>query len=231
MTRLLLVEDDGLLVAQLRRELETEHYSVTSASDADGALSQFRRAPPDLVILDWGLRGERDGIDVLRRIRETSAAPVLMLTARGGIEDKLLGLRVGADDYLVKPFERRELLARLKALLRRAGAATSRPTRERAEVLKVGELELDPESRRVTIGKASVELTKSEFELLALLLSHPDRVFHRGYLLERLRGEDYAGTERSIDSAIVRLRRKLGKFGSRIETVFGVGYRFAKGDR
>ncbi len=226
MHRVLLVDDDGGLVRQLRRELESEHYTVTTAGDGSSALAQFAHSPPDLVILDWGLRGSLDGLDVLRRIRQHATTPVLMLTARDGLEDKLVGLELGADDYLVKPFARRELLARLKALQRRASIEAAPPAAP--PTLTDGLLELDRTALRVRVAQADVALTKGEFALLDLLATHPDRAFHRGFLVERLRGHDYAGTERAIDHMVVRLRRKLGRCGPRLETVFGVGYRWAR---
>jgi len=227
MTRLLLVDDDAALVAQLRRELESERYDVTSAPDGATALAEFERCPPDVVVLDWGLRGTQDGIEVLRRIRRCASTPVLMLTARGGLEEKLIGFETGADDYLVKPFERAELLARLKALARRfeePRAVLAPPPAPLAD----GDVLLDRAAHRILVAGEPIEVTRGEFALLEILLAHPDRAFHRGYLLDRLRGNDYAGSERAIDNLVVRVRRKLGRRGERIETVFGIGYRWAR---
>ena len=226
MTRLLLVDDDAALVAQLRHELESERYDVTSAPDGATALAEFERCPPDVVVLDWGLRGTQDGIEVLRRIRRRAPTPVLMLTARGGLEEKLIGFETGANDYLVKPFARAELLARLKALARRfeeprAPLAPPPP-------LADGDVLLDRAAHRVLVAGKPIDVTKGELALLEILLAHPDRAFHRGYLVDRLRGADYMGSERAIDNLVARVRRKLGRRGERIETVFGIGYRWAR---
>jgi DNA-binding response OmpR family regulator len=166
-----------------------------------------------------------DGIAVLRQVRQASATPVLMLTARAEEADRVLGLEVGADDYLTKPFSLRELLARVRAILRRV-ELLRRVEQPDEGLLVAGELLIDPLARRVEIAGTPVELTVKEYDLLLILARHPGRSFSRAYLLDQLWGEEYEGGERTVDTHVVRLRRKLGDVGERIATVWGVGYRF-----
>src|SRR5437016_679707 len=174
-----------------------------------------------------------DGMEVCRRLRRESIVPILMLTARADEVDRVLGLEVGADDYLTKPFSIRELLARVRALLRRieldhaGGAAESVPP-----VLQAGPLRVDLAQHVVTVDGRPTELTPREFELLALLVGNPGRAFARDYLIEKVWGYEAGGSDRTVDTHVLRLRKKLGPVGDRIETVWGIGYRFAKtGDR
>ncbi|MFN8479654.1 MAG: response regulator transcription factor [Kouleothrix sp.] len=224
MPTILIVEDEYELAALLRRQLEGEGHTALVVHDGTTALMLAAQSQPDLVILDWMLPG-LDGLAVCRRLRERSIVPILMLTARAEEADRVLGLEVGADDYLTKPFSLRELLARVRAQLRRmellrtAETATTGP-------LNLGVLRIDPLARRVQLGDELLDLTVKEYELLLLLARHPGRSFSRAYLLDHIWGDDYEGGDRTVDTHVVRLRRKLGEVGERIATVWGVGYRF-----
>ena len=227
MTTILLVKDAADLAQVIVRELEAAGYRTLHAADGLSALELHARRHPDLVILDWMLP-KLDGLEVLRQIRQTSAIPVLMLTARDEQADRVIGLEVGADDYLTKPFGMRELLARVRALLRRIERVRQILEADRAEsVVEVvhGPLRLDPEAYRATLDGETLDLTRTEFGLLHLLLRNPGRVFGRSYLLDTVWGETYVPGDRSVDNAVLRLRRKLGELGEAIETVWGVGYR------
>jgi len=234
MATILLVEDERELARVIARELESEGYGVIQAAAGQEALELHARRRPDLVILDWMLPG-LDGLEVLRRIRRAeeagAAVPVLMLTARREEIDRVVGLEVGADDYLTKPFSMRELIARVRALLRRIDRiqAVLKEDRLPSQIaLRYGGLTLEPESYRAALEGAPLELTRTEFELLHFLLRYPGRVFSRSYLLDAVWGEHYVTGDRSVDNAILRLRKKLGSLGDWIETVRGVGYRFRK---
>jgi two-component system, OmpR family, response regulator len=229
MPTLLVVEDETELARLLVRELEAAGYTVHHAADGTQAMQSFADFAPDLVVLDWMLP-EIDGLEVLRRVRQTSAVPVLMLTARAEEVDRVIGLEVGADDYLTKPFGTRELVARIRALLRRherlhAMLAADRSTATTA--LRLGGLELDPDGHVTRLDGARLDLTRTEFELLHLLLRNRGRAFSRAYLHHTVWGEPAVEGDRSVDNAILRLRRKLGTMGEAIETVWGVGYRLS----
>ncbi len=227
MASILLVEDAQELARVITRELEAAGYTVTHVTDGAVALDHHTREQPDLVILDWMLPG-LDGLAVLRRIRETAITPVLMLTARSEEADRVIGLEVGADDYLTKPFSMRELMARVRALLRRVELIrqTVSADREPGEaLLRYGPLALDPAARLVTLDGAPIDISATEFALLRLLMRSPGRAFSRAYLLETVWAEDYIGGDRSVDNAILRLRKKIEPLGEAVETVWGVGYR------
>ena len=227
MATILLVEDARELARVVTRELEAAGHTVTHVLDGRDALEAHARERPDLMILDWMLPG-LDGLAVLRQVRQTAATPVLMLTARGEEADRVIGLEVGADDYLTKPFSMRELMARVHALLRRVELIRQMVSADQepgAEPLTYGALRLDPAARLVTLAGAEVDISATEFALLGLLMRHPGRAFSRQYLLESVWREDYIGGDRSVDNAILRLRKKLGPLGDWIETVWGVGYR------
>lgn len=227
MTKILLVEDASELAQVIGRELEAAGYEVLHASDGLAALQLHTDHQPDLVILDWMLP-RLDGLEVLRRIRQSSATPVLMLTARDEEADRVIGLEVGADDYLTKPFSMRELMARVRALLRRIERVRQILEADRAgsdAVISYGPLHLNPQAYQATLADEPLDLTRTEFELLHLLLRNPGRAFSRAYLLDTVWGESYVIGDRSVDNAILRLRRKLGALGDAIETVWGVGYR------
>lgn len=230
MVTILLVEDELNLAEIVRRELETNGFAVEHAADGWQALQMFQRRAPDLVILDWILP-ELNGLDVLRRIRTKSAAPVLMLTARGDPTDRVVGLEVGADDYLVKPFNLAELVARVRALLRRTERiremlAADGARQERA--ITYGGLRLDPQDLSCTLDGQPLDLTPIEFELLALLLAHPGRTFNRVYLVETVWKSTFIEGDRAVDNAVLRLRKKLQRMGDCLETVRGMGYRMRR---
>jgi DNA-binding response OmpR family regulator len=229
METILLVEDEHKLAEVIARELRSAGYEVWCAPDGAAALALHASKEPDLVILDWMLP-RVDGLEVLRRIRQRSAVPVLMLTARGTEVDRVIGLEVGADDYLSKPFGMRELIARVRALLRRVAHVRQIVEADRRPdtgTITCGGLCLDPEAYRVTLDGRPLDLTRTEFDLLHLLLRNPGRAFSRAYLLDTVWGEHYVTGDRSVDNAILRLRKKLGAAGQGIETVWGVGYRFS----
>ena len=227
---ILLVEDAQDLAQVIQRDLRAEGYDVLHAADGLTALELHAKHEPDLVILDWMLP-KLDGLEVLRRIRRDSSVLVLMLTARTEETDRVVGLELGADDYLTKPFGRRELVARVRALLRRIEHVQQILAADREpedDVLRYETLALDPAGYQATLGGAPLSLTRTEFDLLHLLLRNPGRAFNRTYLLSTIWGEDYVLSDRSVDNAILRLRKKLGRLGEAIETVWGVGYRLRR---
>ena len=227
MATILLVEDARELADVIQRELQTGGYQVVLAADGIAALDAHARHTPDLIILDWMLP-KMDGLEVLRRVRQSAPTPVLMLTARGEETDRVVGLELGADDYLTKPFSMRELVARVRALLRRADIIrqTLNADRDDAdELLSRGPLTLDPGAHQVFLEGAPLDLSPNEFALLQLLLRSPGRAFSRAYLLDTVWQESYIGGDRSVDNVVLRLRKKLGPVGEEIETVWGIGYR------
>jgi two-component system, OmpR family, alkaline phosphatase synthesis response regulator PhoP len=220
----ILVADDKANIRNLVREyLEAEGFRVVIAANGREALYAARAEKPDLILLDI-MMPEMSGHDFLKTYRKERETPVILLTAKLDETDKVLGLELGADDYVTKPFGMKELVARINAVLRRAGG-----TVKTAEVLAIGDIRLDRESRTVTASGRPVSLTPSEFELLYLLMSAPGRVFPRSEILFKLQGTTFEGVERTIDVHIRNLRTKIEKDPSKpeyIETVFGVGYRF-----
>ena len=220
----LVVDDEPKIVEVVGDYLRSAGFSVTSAADGESAVALFRARPPDLVLLDLGLPG-LDGLDVARDLRRNSPVPIIMLTARGEETDRVLGLELGADDYLVKPFSPRELLARVRAVLRR----TEGPQTER-ERFAVGDVAVDTSRRQVTVGDRVVELTASEFDLVEKLARQPGRVFTRAQLLGAIHGVVVESYERTVDAHIKNIRRKLEPDPHRpryLLTVHSVGYRFA----
>jgi DNA-binding response OmpR family regulator len=215
--RILVVEDDPDLRQVMCDYLAKEGYHVVGAADGDEGLRLWRERRPDLIVLDWMLPGA-SGLDVAHRVRREGATPIVMVTARGEEADMVIGLELGADDYLVKPVSLRLLLARVRAVLRRAHGFA-----EEDSVL-LGDLRLDLAAQRVSRNGAEVELTATEFKLLATLARSPDRVFSRLQLMEAALGDYYEGYERTIDSHVSHLRRKIG-MPSLIQTVHGSGYR------
>ncbi len=228
MPTVLLAEDADDLAGVVARELRANGYAVLRAADGRTALELHERERPDLLILDWMLP-ELDGLSVLRELRRTAATPVLMLTARAEEVDRVLGLELGADDYLSKPFSVRELMARVRALLRREERLRTAIAADRGSgderPIDVGPLHLDPVRHEVAVAGRPVELSRHEFELLALLMRHPGRAFSRTYLLDVVWDVEAVAGDRSVDNSVLRLRRKLGAAGGLIETVWGVGYR------
>ena len=220
----LIVEDDRNIADLLRLYLEKEGYTVVIAPDGMRGVEQFRTVHPSLVLLDVMLPG-LDGWGVCRAIRDNSDVPIIMLTAKGEVEDRIIGLELGADDYLVKPFSPRELVARARALLRRVHA-DSEPQRE---VLEFGELTIDVSGHKVLVNNEEIDLTASEFKLLTTLSRYPGRVYSRMELVEKVLGYDFEGYERTIDSHVKNLRAKIGdnpRSPKWLHTVHGVGYRF-----
>ncbi len=222
--RILVVEDDVRIADLIAKNLEAAGFECHQARDGDRALAEAARLRPALIVLDLGLAG-LDGLEVTRRMRKESDVPILMLTARSGESDKLLGLEVGADDYVTKPFSPAEVVARVRALLRRSsGMLTER-------ILEIGDLRVDPSRRTVERRGEPIALTTLEFDLLYFLASRPGRVFSREALMEQVWGSDRVVDDRSIDSLVSRLRRKLEKDPSRpsyLQTVWGAGYRLAE---
>jgi DNA-binding response OmpR family regulator len=227
MARLLLVEDTLDLAQVIRRELEAAGYEVQHVADGLAAVEAHARNQPDLIILDWMLP-QLDGLEVMRRVRQASATPILMLTARSEEADRVIGLEMGADDYLTKPFSMRELVARVRAMLRRAEVIQQTLHADQqggTTTITRGLLRLDPDAHQVTLDGTAVDLSPTEFALLHLLLRNPGRAFSRTYLLDTVWNEPYLGGDRSVDNTVLRLRKKLGEIGESIETVWGVGYR------
>ena len=225
MATIVVAEDERDLNTLVRRHLEVEGHRVIPAYDGAEAVLAVQRERPDLLVLDW-MMPKLDGLEVCRRVRRESIVPILMLTARSEEIDRVLGLEVGADDYLVKPFGIRELLARVHALLRRVELFREAGN-DAPPVLTAGALEVDLARHTVTVEGDTVDLTPKEFDLLALLVRNPGRAFARDYLLEKVWGYDYGGFDRTVDTHVLRLRKKLGASGDQIETVWGVGYRLA----
>jgi DNA-binding response OmpR family regulator len=227
MATILLVEDETDLAQIVLRELTTAGYTTLHAADGVIALEMHAREQVDLVILDWMLP-RLDGLSVLRQLRQSSATPVLMLTARSEETDRVIGLEVGADDYLTKPFSVRELIARVRALLRRNELIRQTLAADRSDannILVRGPLKLNPQTHIATLDGIELDLSPTEFSFLQLLLRSPGRAFSRAYLIETIWSETYVGGDRSVDNVVLRLRKKLGSVGDAIETVWGVGYR------
>ena len=226
MPHVLIVEDEEQLGRLVREAFVAAGHSVALVTCGPDALTALERAPADLVILDWMLPG-LDGLEVCRRIRARSIVPIMMLTARAEEVDRILGLEVGADDYMTKPFSMRELLARARALLRRVSLMSERATDPEGQpaAIVLGALRVDAGGRAAWLAGTPLELTPKEFDLLHTLAAHPGRAYSREYLLQRIWGVEYDGFDRTVDTHIVRLRRKLGPFGERIVTVWSVGYK------
>ena len=226
MKQILVVEDDAQIATIVRDYLHAAGFGVEVAADGEVALEKARARRPDLVVLDLGLPG-RDGLDVLRELRRASPVPVIVVTARGEETDRIVGLELGADDYVTKPFSPRELTARVRALFRRLEAREAPDER-----IRVGDLEIDVPRMHVTVDGRSVELTPSEFRVLLTLAKEPGRVFTRGQLLDTLHGVAFESYERAIDAHVKNIRRKIEPDEGPpryVQTVYGVGYRFAEG--
>jgi DNA-binding response OmpR family regulator len=227
MASILVVEDEAAMNDLIRAELEAEGHVVRQAHDGPSALELVKEQTPQLVILDWMLPG-LDGLSVCRQLRQDYLMPIIMLTARSEEVDRVLGLEVGADDYLVKPFGVRELLARTRAALRRVELEAKRGLGTGADEKAIvhGRLRVEPGTHRALLDGVELALTPKEFELLFLFAANPGRAFNREFLIERIWGGDFEGFDRAVDNHIRRLRHKLGEFGEKIATVWGVGYRF-----
>jgi DNA-binding response OmpR family regulator len=222
---ILVVDDEPKIVRTVRAYLESAGFRVVMADDGQAALTVFRHEKPALVILDLGLPSI-DGLDVARTLRRESNVPIIMLTARVDEADKLIGLELGSDDYVTKPFSPRELVARVRAVLRRAGL-----DKEQAPApIVAGDVQVDLERRQVTISGRPVDLTPTEFDLLAVLARHPGRVFTRLELLDLVQGYAFEGYQRTVDAHVKNLRQKIEpdpKQPHYVLTVYGVGYKFS----
>jgi two-component system, OmpR family, alkaline phosphatase synthesis response regulator PhoP len=224
MSTVLVVEDEMEIARVVRDYLARAGFEVIVVGDAGSALASVRGAKPDLLVLDLGLPGG-DGLDVAREVRRRSNTPIVMLTARGDESDRIVGLELGADDYVVKPFSPKELVARVRAVLRRT-AASGRPD----EVLRVDDVAIDTGKRQVKVADRAVELTPTEFQLLVTLARQPGRVFTRSQLLDAVHGAAIESYERAIDAHVKNIRRKIEPTPGApryVQTVHGVGYRFA----
>ncbi len=220
--KILIVEDEARIIRTLRLYLEQAGFSVCAVEDGSRAVEVFRKERPLLILLDLNLPG-KDGLDICRELRRESNVPIIMLTARTEEMDRLIGLELGADDYIVKPFSPREVVARVRAVLRRVNGDSAEP-----DTLRAGDLLLDCGSRRVWLGDDDLSLTQSEFDILTALIRHQGRVLSRLQILEETQGVAYDGFERTIDQHVKNLRRKLRQSAGDatiIQTVYGVGYR------
>ncbi|MDW8069731.1 MAG: response regulator transcription factor [Anaerolineae bacterium] len=227
MKTILLVEDEPRMRQVVRAYLEQAGFRVIPVGDGPSALHAFRRERPDLIILDLMLPG-MDGFEICRMLRRESGVPIIILTARVEEEDRVVGLELGADDYITKPFSPRELVARVRAVLRRAQGEVAPPA-----VIRIGDLVIDLDRREVRAGGREVHLTPTEFELLATMARHPGRVFTRLQLLEQVQGVAYEGYERTIDAHIKNLRQKIEpdpKNPQYVLTVYGVGYKLREAE-
>jgi DNA-binding response OmpR family regulator len=220
--KILVVDDEPQIVKVVKAYLEKSGYQVVTAADGQTALTAFRQEKPDFMILDLNLPG-MDGLDVCKAVRRESNIPILMLTARVEETDRLIGLELGADDYVVKPFSPREVVARVRTIFRRTTTETPE-----SNVIEVGQLKIDLEQHTVMLGSRLIELTPTEFDILAVLARQPKRVFSRLQIMEQAQGDAFEGYERTIDAHIKNIRFKLEPDPKRpkyIHTVFGVGYK------
>ena len=223
---ILIIDDEEPIRELLKLTLQSAGFdSILEASDGEDGLALAARYLPDLILLDLMLPG-MDGLSVCRRLKtspDTRMIPIIMLTAKSDESDIVVGLEMGANDYITKPFSRKVLTARIRAQFRIA------EQQDQSSVLQVSGLNINTDQRRVSVSGESVSLTFSEFEILVLLAAHPGRVFTRGQIIRRIKGEDYPVTDRAVDVQIVNLRRKLGEWGAaHIETIRGIGYRLAQ---
>jgi two-component system, OmpR family, response regulator ResD len=222
--RVLVVDDEPTVREVVQHYLEREGYRVQVATDGPGALAVLAAETPDLIVLDLMLPGV-DGLDVCRQVRATGATPIIMLTAKGHESDRIVGLELGADDYVVKPFSPRELVARVRSVLRRTRSGDGQPP----SPLRAGDMVVDPTTREVRVAGRPVSLTVREFDLLAFLVGHPRQVFSRGQLLRQVWEYTWLGDTSTVTVHIRRLRAKVEDDPSnpvRLQTVYGVGYRF-----
>ncbi len=225
MKRILIVDDEEMIVRTVKAYLDQEGFKTYTASDGEAAMRAFAEKGPDLIVLDL-LLPKLSGIEVTKKIRAVSTVPIIMLTAKAAETDRVVGLELGADDYVIKPFSPRELVARIRAVLRRidGGAGT-------AERISIRDLDIDLKSREVTVNGRDIELTPTEFDLLSFLAHHPGQVFTRLQLLREVQGYTYDAFARTIDTHVKNLRRKIEpdpKVPLYILTVHGVGYRFTR---
>ena len=232
-TKVLVVDDEKMIVKGIRFSLLQDGYEVDTAYDGEEALQKAGENQYDIILLDVMLP-KLSGLDVLQQIRESSAVPVIMLTAKGEDMDKILGLDYGADDYITKPFNILEVKARIKAIIRRVAGSRRDRGDEDERILENGDLRMDFDNRRVTVSGKEINLTSKEFELLELLATHPGKVYSRSMLLQTVWGKDYPGDVRTVDVHIRRLREKVEPNASEpvyVQTKWGVGYYFRQNDR
>jgi two-component system alkaline phosphatase synthesis response regulator PhoP len=224
--KIFIVDDEPQIVKVLKAYLEKAGFQVVTASDGKIALATFQREKPDFLILDLNLPG-MDGLDICKAIRRDSTVPILMLTARVEETDRLIGLELGADDYVIKPFSPREVVARVKTIFRRTTAEPSKP-----EIIQVGQIMIDQEQHSVSLAGRAIDLTPTEFEILVTLAKQPKRVFSRLQIMEQAQGDAFEGYERTIDAHIKNIRLKLEPNPKKpvyIQTVFGLGYKLEAG--
>jgi DNA-binding response OmpR family regulator len=229
--RILVVDDEPQMVEVLKMYLERDGFRVSTAADGAAALAAYEAQAADLVLLDLMLP-HVDGLEVFRRIRAKHSTPIIMLTARGEEVDRILGLELGADDYIVKPFSPREVVARVKTVLRRSAGALIGERTEQA--ISAGDLRIDPRTREVSVGERKVELTSKEFELLYFLAQSPGQVFTRAQLLDKVWGYEFYGDASTVTVHVRRLREKIEQDPTEpcyVTTVWGVGYKFEKDRR
>ncbi len=227
MNKILLIEDETGIAQMIRVQLQLVGFKVDAAADTKSALQPERMKEADIIVLDWMLP-DAEGPSIIPKIRQLTRAPILMLTARSEIVDKLVGFEAGADDYLTKPFDMMELIARIKALLRRA---TEQGPKPKHAPLYYDEIVMDLETRKVEVAGEEIELTPTEFKILEIMMQAPSTVFSRDKLIELVMGYEYEGYGRTLDSHIARLRSKIEidpKNPEYLKTVFGVGYKFGK---
>lgn len=226
--KILVVDDEPKIVSMIKNYLDKEGFTVITASNGETALASFQREAPALIVLDW-MMPDLNGLQVLQEIRKSSNVPVIMLTSKADEVDKLLGLEIGADDYITKPFSLRELVARIKVVLRRFSPVESK----HANIVTIGGLEIDVGRHSVYVeGKAINNLTPTEFKLLSFLAQNPEKVFSRLQLMDSALGEAYEGYERSLDTHVSNLRKKIEQDPANpgyITTVYGVGYKMSGG--
>lgn len=225
--KVLVVDDEQSITDLIQLDLEFEEYQVETAYDGREALQKVESFQPDLIILDIMLP-HITGYEVCRKVNEKYNIPIILLTAKTDIVDKVLGLELGADDYLTKPFDNRELIARVKALIRRSSTS---PMPDEEESIQNGDLKIIPNERKVLVKGEEIHLTPKEYDLLFLLAQHPEQVFPRETLLEKIWGYDYFGDTRTVDMHVQRIRKKIGDHSSNpkyLQTVFGVGYKMRR---
>ena len=224
MKKVLIVEDEVKITRLVRDYLRQAGFDVIEATDGRSGLALARSEKPDMIVLDLGLP-EMDGLDVTRQLRATSSVPIIMLTARTEESDRIVGLELGADDYVDKPFSPKELVARIRAVLRRADATIGG-----GETVRAGDVTIDIPKRTVLVGDAAVDLTTTEFDILVTLARQPGRIFTRSQLLDAVHGVSFESYERSVDAHVKNLRRKIEedpRRPTRVLTVYGVGYKFS----
>ncbi|MBB6733517.1 response regulator [Cohnella zeiphila] len=224
MIKVLAVDDEASIAGAVAYALRREGFAVETAGDGQEALDRVKTFKPDVMVLDVMLP-RLNGYEVCRRLEGQDRPAVLLLTVKNDIVDKVLGLELGADDYMTKPFDMRELIARVKALARRRAPDPAANSASDAETVRLGELAIEPYSRTARLEDRPIELTPKEFELLLLLARHPERVFSREALLDQVWDMDFAGGTRTVDIHIQRLRKKLGSWQGLIQTVYGIGYK------